>query len=175
MRKFLMCLLAVMFVLVSGDVLAAKESKSKGKAKNKSVAKKVQAGKVAWKNNIKTAIAEAQKSNKQILVLLTGSDWCGYCIKLDKAVFSNSNFPVLAKNMILVKADFPRKAQTPEEKKLANEIKMMYPASGFPTVYLLDANGKVLDKKVGFGGGPPNSYMKSFKGYKEPKAPKKKK
>ena len=180
MKKFLMCLLAVMFVLVSGDALAAKDSKSKSKAKNKakikSVANKIQAGKVVWKNDIKAAIAEAQKGNKQILVLLTGSDWCGYCMKLDKAVFSNNAFPLLAKNMILVKADFPRqKKQTPEEQKLANEVKMMYPASGYPTVYLLDANGKVLDKQAGFGGGTPSSYMKRFKGYKMPKAPKKKK
>ena len=180
MKKFLMCLLAVMFVLVSGDALAAKDSKSKSKAKNKakikSVANKIQAGKVVWKNDIKAAIAEAQKGNKQILVLLTGSDWCGYCMKLDKAVFSNNAFPLLAKNIILVKADFPRqKKQTPEEKKLANEVKMMYPASGYPTVYLLNANGKVLDKQVGFGGGTPSSYMKRFKGYKMPKVSTKKK
>ena len=177
MKKFLMCLLAVMFVLASGDALAAKDSKDKSKAKSKtrSVAGKVQAGKAVWKTDIKAAIAEAQKSNKQILVLLTGSDWCGYCMKLDKAVFSHKSFPALAKNLVLVKADFPRKKLSPELQKQANEVKMMFPANGFPTVYLLDPNGKVLDKQVGFGGGTPGSYMKRFKGYKEPKASKKKK
>ena len=129
-----------------------------------------------WFDNFEAAKQASHRLNRPMLVLLTGSDWCGYCMKLDKAVFSNNAFPLLAKNMILVKADFPRqKKQTPEEQKLANEVKMMYPASGYPTVYLLDANGKVLDKQAGFGGGTPSSYMKRFKGYKMPKAPKKKK
>ena len=90
-----MCLLAVMFVLASGDALAAKDSKNKSKAKSKT---RSVAGKAVWKTDIKAAIAEAQKSKKQILVLLTGSDWCGYCMKLDKAVFSHKSFPALAKN-----------------------------------------------------------------------------
>jgi protein disulfide-isomerase len=47
------------------------------------------------------------------------SDWCGWCIRLDKEVFSQPEFVDYAKeNVVLVKLDFPRdKPQSDAEKK----------------------------------------------------------
>ena len=42
----------------------------------------------SWMTNFEEAKAKAAKENKSLLVDFTGSDWCGYCIKLHKSVFS---------------------------------------------------------------------------------------
>ena len=55
-----------------------------------------------------------------------------------------------------------------EIKKQAQEVVRRYPHDGFPTVYLLGPDGKVLDKKVGFADESVKSYLKKFKGYKAP-------
>ena len=39
-----------------------------------------------WKTNFETAKTEATKQNKNILLVFSGSDWCGPCIKLDRDI-----------------------------------------------------------------------------------------
>lgn len=129
-----------------------------------------------WHTDFTAALREARRSNKQILLLVTGSDWCPPCMNLEKKIFGHKNFvPEAAPSLVLLKADFPRKrVQSPQEKKQAAEIIKRYPVKSYPTVYLLNSNGRVLDKKVGFSGsGSPKSYLKSFKGYKTVKIKKK--
>ena len=165
MKKFLMCLLAGMFVVVSGDVLAAKDSKSK--SKNKKAVNKVQAGKAVWKTDLKSAMADAVKSKKQIFVLVTGSTWCPPCQNLEKTVLSKPEFAALAaRSLVLVKADVPRGAK-PAPDAIAT-MQYINHQGGVPAAYLLSADGKIIDKQVGFGGGDVKSYLSRFKGYNMP-------
>lgn len=163
MKKFLMCLLAVMFVFASADALAAKKSK-----KNKS---KVQTTKAVWNTDLQKAMAEAKKSKKQIFLLVTGSTWCPPCKNLEKSVLSKPEFlSMAARSLVLVKADVPRGARpAPDAVATMQFIKHQ---GGVPAAYLLSADGKIIDKQVGFGGGDAKSYMSRFKGYKMPKAAK---
>jgi thioredoxin-related protein len=102
-----------------------------------------------WKNNIEEAKTEAKISNKNILLVFSGSDWCAPCIKLDRTIFQTEVFKAeAAKKWVLVKADFPKKkgnalseAQTESNKKLAEKYNK---EGNFPLVVLLDASGKVL-------------------------------
>src|SRR5213593_3012649 len=75
-----------------------------------------------WLTDLPKAQAQAKKENKLVMLDFTGSDWCGWCIKLNKEVFSKSEFAEYAKkNLVLVEVDFPRrKAQSADQKK-ANE------------------------------------------------------
>ena len=50
------------------------------------------AGDEAWLTDYKKATAQAEEEDKPILVDFTGSDWCGWCIRLDKEVFSKDAF-----------------------------------------------------------------------------------
>jgi len=50
----------------------------------------------------------AKKENKRILIILTGSEWCAPCKKMDKNVIEKSEFQKYAKqNLVLFLIDLP--------------------------------------------------------------------
>jgi protein disulfide-isomerase len=117
-----------------------------------------------WMTDLAKAQEKAKQENKAILINFTGSDWCGFCIKLDKEVFSKPEFKQYAeKNLVLVEADFPSKKKLDPALKTANEkLKEQYKVEGFPTLVVLDASGKKLGEEVGYGGGGPAKFIKTI-------------
>jgi thioredoxin-related protein len=109
-----------------------------------------------WETDYAKALAAAKAQNKQVLLDFTGSDWCGPCIEFKKAVFSKPDFNAYAdKNLILVEVDYPqRKKQSPELKKQNENLSKQYGIDdkGFPTIVLLDANGKMIREFTGYEG-----------------------
>ena len=62
-----------------------------------------------WRTNWDDAKSEAEKENKKLILVFSGSDWCIPCIKLEKEVWENSTFNEYAKdNYVLFRADFPK-------------------------------------------------------------------
>ncbi|MFA7229761.1 MAG: thioredoxin family protein [Victivallaceae bacterium] len=118
----------------------------------------VAAGDGEWLTDMKKAQELSAKTGKPILADFSGSDWCGWCIKLDKEVFSQKEFKEFAsKNLILVMVDFPRKkAQSEEVKKQNQELQSKYEIQGFPTVLLLDSKGEVIGRTGYVRGGATN-------------------
>ena len=114
-----------------------------------------------WLTDWKQAVERAKKERKPILADFTGSDWCGWCIKLKDEVFSKPEFKEWAeKNVILFEVDFPkRKEQSEELKKQNQELQVKYQVQGYPTVLFLDAKGKVLGKS-GYKPGGPDAWIK---------------
>jgi protein disulfide-isomerase len=114
-----------------------------------------------WMTDFKAACAAAKKAKKPILADFTGSDWCGWCIKLKDEVFSTPEFKAwAAKNVILLEVDFPRqKEQSEDLKKQNKELGTKYQVGGYPTVLFLDAKGKVLGKS-GYLPGGPEAWLK---------------
>jgi thioredoxin-related protein len=110
------------------------------------------AGKSGWDDDYSKALAEAAKDKKMVLLDFTGSDWCGYCIKLDDQVFSKPPFKQLAReHLVLVKLDFPRGKRLPKKTQEQNaELKTKFGIRGYPTVVLVDAEGKEQARWVGF-------------------------
>lgn len=108
-----------------------------------------------WLTNMTKAKEAATKENKYILLNFSGSDWCAPCIKMKKEVFESESFLNLAeKQLILVRADFPRskKNKLSDEQTKHNEaLAEKYNSSGkFPFTILLDANGKVIKEWDGY-------------------------
>ena len=99
-----------------------------------------------WLTDYKKAQQEAKTSNRLLLVDFTGSDWCGWCIKLDREVFSKAEFKDYAsKNLVLMEVDFPRaKAQTVGVKKQNQELAQQYQIQGFPTILVLNGDGQKI-------------------------------
>lgn len=93
-----------------------------------------------WYVDIDDAFAESQKTGKPILANFTGSDWCGWCIKLSKAVFEKDEFKTWADdNVVLLELDFPRRKSLPAElQKQNNDLQRAFNVRGFPTVWLFD-------------------------------------
>jgi protein disulfide-isomerase len=117
-----------------------------------------------WTTDYKEALAIAKEQNKKVLLNFTGSDWCGWCIKLDKEVFSKKEFLDYAKdNYILVKIDYPRRTKLPEFLERQNsQLAKKYKVRGYPTVVVLKSNGKKY-KTGGYVAGGPSAFIKSLK------------
>ena len=115
-----------------------------------------------WLTDFAKAQAAAKKENKLILMDFTGSDWCGWCIKLKKEVFDTKDFNDYAKkNLVLVEVDFPSKKKLSDEQKKANEeLKNKFSASrGFPTIVVTDGDGKEVWRQIGYMEGGPKAWI----------------
>jgi thioredoxin-related protein len=112
-----------------------------------------------WQTDYEQALATAKAGNKCVLLDFTGSDWCGPCIQMNKTVFSKPVFLNYAKkNLILIEVDYPQRKKLPEKVTKQNErLLHQYGIenSGFPTVILLNPDGKILGQLDGYGGERP--------------------
>jgi thioredoxin-related protein len=105
-----------------------------------------------WTEDYAKAVEKAKTDKKLVLLDFTGSDWCGWCIKLDKEVFSKSDFKNYAKeNLVLVELDFPNaKPQTKKVKDQNKELAKKFGVQGYPTIVVLDADGKEVARWGGY-------------------------
>ncbi len=136
-----------------------------------------------WEVDLTAALAKAEKSNRIVLADFTGSDWCGWCIRLEKEVFSREKFKdFAAEKVVLCAIDFPRDKSkiTPEQAKKNEEYSSRYGVQGYPSIYLLEPDGSVF-LKTGYREGGAESYVeflrsvigarekvKAFKGKEKP-------
>lgn len=124
-----------------------------------------------WMTDYKAALALSKKTGKPILADFTGSDWCGWCIKLHKEVFDTPEFSKWAKsNVILLELDYPRsKPQSAAIKKQNGELVNKYQIQGYPTILFLNSKGDKLGE-YGYDQGGPSVWTKKasamFKGKK---------
>jgi protein disulfide-isomerase len=112
-----------------------------------------------WQTDYEQALATAKAANKCVLLDFTGSDWCGPCIEMKKVVFSKAAFLNYAKNnLVLVEIDYPKLKALPEKVTKQNE-RLLHQygidKSGYPTVILLNPNGKILGELEGYSGERP--------------------
>lgn len=130
------------------------------------------AGDATWLTDIKPALATAKTEKKMLLLDITGSDWCEYCIRLRKLVFEQPEFIEYAKkNLVLVEADFPkRKKQTRPERKAAEAARDKYAPKFemYPTVVVLNSEGKRIGELAGYYGETPKEYIAKLEKFRQP-------
>jgi len=104
--------------------------------------------KEGWLVDLDEAYAISTKEKKPILANFTGSDWCGWCKKLDADVFSKPEFQDWAKkNVVLLEVDFPRRKQIPQKNQSQNyALQNAMGVTGYPTIWLMS-----LDKNPSSG------------------------
>ena len=114
-----------------------------------------------WLSDYNKAQEEAKANHKLLLLNFTGSDWCGWCIKIDKDIFSQSQFKNYAHdNLVLVELDFPRrKAQSVEVRKQNVQLAQQYEVLGFPTIVVLNSSGQKLWQYDGYFPGGPEAFI----------------
>jgi len=101
-----------------------------------------------WLLNFDEAAKLSIKTGKPILANFTGSDWCGWCVRLKKEVFVTPKFKKWAdENVILLELDYPRRTpQSDEIKKQNKELQQFFKVRGYPTLHMF--NVSIVDGKT---------------------------
>ena len=124
-----------------------------------------------WTYNFKEAVHESKKSDKLMMLVFQGSDWCAPCINLDKKIWNSEEFKEYANNnYVMLRADFPRKkknALSEIQQKKNNRLAELYNKNGyFPFVVILDKSGKKLGE-MGYLKISPNEYINKINSISE--------
>jgi protein disulfide-isomerase len=153
---------ALILALVGGAA-AEEAAKSGGSNAGSAAAPAGAAGE--WTHDYRAAIASARSTGRPVLIDFTGSDWCPWCMKLQKEVFDTPDFKSWAsKRAILMVADIPRSKQLPAAEQAQNEMLVnVYGIGSYPTVVIVDATGKEL-ARTGYLEGGPQSWIQDIIG-----------
>lgn len=110
------------------------------------------AAKPGWLENFEAAKKQAAAEKKYVLLDFTGSDWCSWCVKIDKEIFAKADFKTFsAKNLVLVELDFPAGKEQSAALKAQNEsLGRQFKVDGYPTLVLLNPEGKEVRRWEGF-------------------------
>ncbi len=121
-------------------------------------------GALEWYTDIMKANEISQANNKPIFAFFTGSDWCGWCKKLEAHVFAKQDFIQWAKkNVVLLELDFPRGKQlSPELTQQNNSLQQTFGVQGYPTIWMFFLNKDPKEQKfnieaLGSLGYPPGA------------------
>ena len=117
-----------------------------------------------WHTDVNKAINISVETGKPLFFFFTGSDWCGWCKRLQKEVFFKSEFAIWAnKHVVLVELDFPRRTKLSDELQKQNRgLQQMFGVRGYPTIWFVTP--EIQESKVNFAklgsqgyvaGGPP--------------------
>ncbi len=124
-------------------------------------------GELTWYTDVEAAQKESMRTKKPMMLFFTGSDWCGWCVRLQKEVFLKDEFKKWAPdNVILVELDFPRaKTQSDATKKQNQLLQQQFNVMGYPTVHFVrpekskDAVSLVNIGKTGYMSGGPGPWI----------------
>lgn len=110
----------------------------------------INAQEVVWYTDVAKATEVSQAQNKPLMLFFTGSDWCGWCKRLQSEVFFTTEFKDWAKkNVVAVELDFPRgKTLAPEVATQNQNLQQMFGVRGYPTVWFVKSTLK--DKQISF-------------------------
>lgn len=115
------------------------------------------------------AIKSAKESNRLVYACFSGSDWCGWCQRLDKEVLSKQAFlDGVSGDFVLLYVDTPNNTELLGEKAKTQNPKLVekYEIRGFPTALILDADGKTV-AQTGYRRGGAAKYVKHLKALKK--------
>lgn len=123
-----------------------------------------------WLTDLEAGREASRRTGRPLLLHFTGSAWCPPCKLLHAEVMTTPAFAAYGADRVLVKLDYPPLSERAAEKVKANpalsrlmEIKAAYAIKGFPTTVLLDAQGKELARREGYGKGEgPAAYLASL-------------
>jgi uncharacterized protein YyaL (SSP411 family) len=115
-----------------------------------------------WNSSLAAALQQAQATQRPVLAVFSGSDWCKPCMMLKQEVFDQPEFVQFTKDkFVLARFDFPRnkKNRLPDaQTKLNEEAAAKLNKEGeFPRVVLISPEGKIL-ARTGYRPGGALAY-----------------
>jgi thioredoxin-related protein len=124
---------------------------------------------LVWHTDIMKANEVSVATNKPIFAFFTGSDWCGWCKKLQRDVFAKADFVKWAKdNVILLELDFPRGKQLPPELAQQNySLQQTFGVNGYPTIWIFFLQKDEQSKQMSISALGSCGYPQGFEPGKE--------
>jgi len=124
----------------------------------------VAAAQSGWNTDYNAALASAANEQRNVFLFFTGSDWCGWCKKLDREILSTPEFAAYADaKLVLVELDFPRQKEQPAAVKSQNQqLQRQFGIDGYPTVIVLNSKGQPVGK-LGYQEGGPEPFIAKLK------------
>lgn len=118
-----------------------------------------------WTTDYKAALEQAKADDRRVFLFFTGSDWCGWCKRLNREILSTPEFNKFADDkLVLVELDFPRsKTQTADVKAQNAELAQRFKIRGYPTIIVLDSSGKKVGQ-LGYQKGGPAPFIEAIGG-----------
>ena len=138
------------FVAVSSPVMAVNMSKSVPKG---------------WIEDFSVAREMAAKEGKNILLVFSGSDWCGWCVRMDREVYSDKKFMAKAKeDFILVMIDTPanKSILSKVAERQNPELLKKYGIRGFPCSVVVTPDGSEVKRFSGYQRGGPAAFLEEL-------------
>ena len=115
-------------------------------------------------DNLDEALKSAKANKRYVVAVFSGSDWCGWCKKLEQEILSTETFRKGAVGRYeLVYIDNPRNKDLLSEhgKENNRNLTSKYDIRGFPTVLVLDADGQKV-AEMGYDAGGPEKYLEKL-------------
>lgn len=123
---------------------------------------------LTWHTDMSKAVQISMQEEKPVLLFFTGSDWCGWCIRLQKEVFKTEEFVKWAnENVVLVELDFPKRTPQDDTVKMQNyQLQQLLQVKGYPTIWIVNPE-KTADNKInlnalgntGYVAGGPEKWL----------------
>ena len=122
-----------------------------------------------WETDFAAASAKAKEEGKYMLLDFSGSDWCGWCVRLDREVFQKDEFKkYAADNLVPVLLDFPRRKKLDAALVTQNRgLAQKYGVRGYPTIIVLGPEGDLVGR-TGYRPGGPEAYVTHLKSLVDP-------
>lgn len=118
-------------------------------------------------NNAEEAFRISSETNKPVLLVFAGSDWCANCIRFEKKILSAADFQSFAhESLVILKADFPQRTSlsTVLQEQNASLAEKYNPKGEFPYLLLLTPGKSVLSSLV-FSNQSPSEFITEIKTY----------
>lgn len=104
-------------------------------------------GVITWTNTLAEGLETAREKGLPLMVDFY-ADWCGWCKKLDRDVYTTDQVVKLSRQFVNVKVNTDRDAATAQRYKI----------QGLPTVLFLGSNGEVIEQFIGYR--PPQDFIR---------------
>lgn len=116
-----------------------------------------------WTTSYQSAVGSAAGTGRKIFLFFTGSDWCGWCKRLDAEVLGTGEFKqYAATGLVLVKLDFPNSIPQPDDLKAQNaQLAQKYGIRGYPTIVVLNDSGAEIGR-LGYQRGGPGPFIQKL-------------
>ncbi len=126
---------------------------------------------LTWYTDMTLATEAAVVAEKPLLLFFTGSDWCGWCHRLQREVFNTTQFNSWAStDVILVELDFPRNKVLPQNIMEQNQLlQQQFAVQGYPTVWFVNVTKEdnkynmVPLNQTGYLAGGPDVWINNAK------------